>query len=68
MYKYETIIYWSEEDHLFLAEVPELPGYIAHGSLPAQTLSNLGDAIHLWLETAQEFELINSPNRPLGRR
>ncbi|GFP21504.1 hypothetical protein HKBW3S06_00731 [Candidatus Hakubella thermalkaliphila] len=26
MFKYEVIIYWSEEDGLFIAEVPELPG------------------------------------------
>ncbi|MDD9822053.1 MAG: type II toxin-antitoxin system HicB family antitoxin, partial [Gammaproteobacteria bacterium] len=31
MHKYETIIYWSDEDQAFLAEVPELPGCIAHG-------------------------------------
>ncbi|MEK7332888.1 MAG: type II toxin-antitoxin system HicB family antitoxin, partial [Nitrospirota bacterium] len=25
MNKYEVIIYWSDEDHAFIAEVPELP-------------------------------------------
>lgn len=30
MYKYETIIYWSEEDQTFIAEVPELPGRMAY--------------------------------------
>lgn len=24
-YKYEVIIYWSNEDEAFIAEVPELP-------------------------------------------
>jgi len=32
MYKYEIIIYWSNEDEAFIAEVPELPGCLAHGS------------------------------------
>jgi len=29
MIKYEVIIYWSEEDKSFIAEVPELPGCAA---------------------------------------
>nr|WP_281754706.1 type II toxin-antitoxin system HicB family antitoxin [Thermodesulfovibrio islandicus] len=29
MYKYEIIIYWSEDDEAFIAEVPELPGCMA---------------------------------------
>ena len=32
MYKYETIIYWSDEDQAFIADVPELPGCMAHGA------------------------------------
>ncbi len=32
MHKYEIIIYWNQEDHVFIAEVPELPGCIAHGN------------------------------------
>ena len=31
MYRYEVIIYWSSEDDAFVAEVPELPGCMAHG-------------------------------------
>ena len=31
MVKYEIIIYWSTEDHPFIAEVPELPGCAADG-------------------------------------
>lgn len=33
MPRYELIIYWSEEDQAFIAEVPELPGCTADGSL-----------------------------------
>jgi len=55
MYKYEIIIYWSNEDDAFIAEVPELPGCIAHGATTEEALKNANDAIHLWIETAREF-------------
>jgi predicted RNase H-like HicB family nuclease len=55
MHKYETIIYWSEEDEVFIAEVPELPGCMAHGSSPDEALSNIKEAIQLWIDTAKEF-------------
>jgi predicted RNase H-like HicB family nuclease len=32
MLKYEVILYWSRDDEVFLAEVPELPGCIAGGA------------------------------------
>lgn len=66
MHKYEIIVYWSNEDQVFIAEVPELPGCIAHGELPETAVMNAKDAIDLWLETAQEF---NDPiPEPKGRR
>ncbi len=38
--KYEIIIYWSEDDNLFIAEVPELPGCMADGSSYQEALAN----------------------------
>jgi predicted RNase H-like HicB family nuclease len=55
MYKYEIIIYWSNEDQTFVAEMPELPGCMAHGSTPEATLANAHEAIQLWIDTAREF-------------
>lgn len=55
MYKYETIIFWSEEDQAYIAEVPQLTGCIAHGETYESALSNAQSAIQLWVETAQEF-------------
>ena len=55
MHRYEVIIYWSEEDQVYVAEVPELPGCAAHGKSPQQALAEAQDAITLWLETAKEF-------------
>jgi predicted RNase H-like HicB family nuclease len=55
MVRYETIIYWSEEDQVYLAEVPELPGCIAHGDSYESALANAKEAIQLWIDTAKEF-------------
>jgi predicted RNase H-like HicB family nuclease len=55
MDKYEIILYWSEEDKVFIAEVPELPGCMAHGDTQEAALANAKEAIRLWLDTAREF-------------
>ena len=55
MYKYEVIIYWSTEDQTYIADVPELPGCVAHGSTQQAALANANDAIRLWIDTAKEF-------------
>ena len=55
MHKYEVIIYWSTEDGMFVAEVPELPGCLAHGDTQQAALQNVNQAIDLWLDTAREF-------------
>ncbi len=55
MDKYEIILYWSEEDKVFIAEVPELPGCMAHGDTQEKALANSKEAIQLWLDTAREF-------------
>jgi predicted RNase H-like HicB family nuclease len=66
MYRYETIIYWSEEDQAFIAEVPELPGCMAHGDSQEFALANVKEAIQLWIDTAREF---NDPiPEPKGHR
>lgn len=66
MHRYEIIIYWSAEDQVFIAEVPELPGCAAHGDLPDQALINCHEAIDLWIETAKEFG--RTIPEPKGRR
>lgn len=47
MLKYEIIIYWSNEDAAFVAEIPELPGCAAHGDTYESALNNAQDAIRL---------------------
>lgn len=66
MNKYEVIIYWSEEDAVFVAEVPELPGCAAHGPSQESALASAQEAIRLWVETAKEFG--DPIPEPKGRR
>ncbi len=64
--KYEIVIYWSQEDDVFVAEVPELPGCMAHGDTPEDALASARQAIELWIETAKEFG--DPIPQPKGRR
>jgi len=54
MNKYEIIIYWSKEDEVFIAEVPELPSLKAHGDSQIEALQNAQEAISLWIIIAQK--------------
>lgn len=65
-HKYEIILYWSAEDSVFVAEVPELPGCMAHGDSQEAALANVQDAIQLWIDTALEFG--DQVPEPKGRR
>ncbi|HEX6864357.1 MAG TPA: type II toxin-antitoxin system HicB family antitoxin [Thermoanaerobaculia bacterium] len=53
--RYEVIIYWSDEDEAFIAEVPELPGCAADGSTYLEALGNVQLIIEEWIETAREL-------------
>lgn len=54
MNKYETIIYWSDADEVYIAEIPELKGCIAHGDSPDEALKNIQDVAKEWLQLAKE--------------
>ena len=54
-HKYEIIIYWSEEDQAFIAEVPELPGCMADGNTYVDAVKNAEQVIDEWIETAQSL-------------
>jgi predicted RNase H-like HicB family nuclease len=53
MIKYEVILYWSEEDDTFIAEVPELPGCMADGANYQEALTNVERIAQEWIETAR---------------
>ena len=64
-HRYEIIIYWSEEDKAYIAEVPELPGCAADGKTYQKALSQAETVIDEWIETANE--LGRSVPEPRGR-
>jgi predicted RNase H-like HicB family nuclease len=66
MLRYEIIIYWSEEDQAFIAEVPELPGCAADGETYQEALQNVEIIMQEWIETAQQLgRSIPEPRRRL---
>ena len=54
MHKYDIILNWSDEDRAFVAEVPELPGCMAHGDSQEAALERVNEAVQLWIDTARE--------------
>ena len=64
-YRYEIILYWSNEDQAFIAQVPELAGCMADGQTYQEALENVEVIIEEWIETAQE--LGRSIPEPKGR-
>lgn len=54
MYKYERIIYWSDDDNSFIVEVPELPGCMADGASVEEAIQNSELIIKEWIEVALE--------------
>ena len=55
MSKYEVILYWSDEDQAFIAEVPELPGCKADGRTHREALENVEVIVREWIETARDL-------------
>ena len=55
MYKYELIIYWSDDDELYVVEVPELPGCMADGQTYEEAVQNAQRVISEWVETAESL-------------
>lgn len=51
-FKFEIVIFWSENDQKFIAEVPELSGCMADGETYQEALNNAEIIISEWIETA----------------
>jgi len=54
-YRYEIIIYWSDEDQAYIAVVPELSGCSADGPTYQEALTQAEIVIGEWIETAKEL-------------
>ena len=55
MYKYELIVFWSEEDQSYIVDVPELPGCMADGKNYEDVIKNAQVVIKEWIETAESL-------------
>ncbi len=64
--RYEIIIYWSNADRSYIAEVPELPGCAADGPSYSETVAAIEVVMREWIETAEE--LGRPVPEPRGRR
>ena len=53
MSKFGTIIYWSNEDNIFVAEMPELKGCIAHGDTQDEALKEANIVAQEWMKMAR---------------
>ncbi len=61
---YDLVVYWSDEDAVFVAEVPDLRGCSAHGQTPSAAVESATDAMHAWLLAATEAGLpVPAPTR-----
>ena len=56
--RYELIIFWDESDQIFVVDVPELPGCMAHGRTKREAIAHAEAAIDLWIETAKEDGIV----------
>ena len=65
MNRYEIIIYWSEQDDRFIAEVPELPGCMADGKTYDECMKQAQDVMREWIDYA--LELGREIPEPKGR-
>ena len=54
---YAIIVYWSDEDALWIAEAPDLEPCAAHGRTPEEAVAELRVAMEGWLEVARENNL-----------
>lgn len=52
--KYDILLRWEKRDRVFVAEVPELPGCLAHGQTRQMALQAAEKAIVLWVQSAKE--------------
>ncbi|WP_442940810.1 type II toxin-antitoxin system HicB family antitoxin [Nostoc sp.] len=55
MFRYEIILYWSELDQAFIAQVPELSGCAADGNTYQEALHNVELVMQEWIETAKDL-------------
>lgn len=63
--QYGMIIYWDNQDKIFVVDVPELSGCMAHGKSKREAIDNAENAINFWIKTAIEDD--EEMPKPKGR-
>ncbi len=48
----EVLVYWSNEDNAYIAEIPDLPGCMADGETPVAAFEMVQIVAREWIETA----------------
>ena len=67
MYKYQIIMYWSNDDNCYVTEVPELPGCMSDGKTQIEAIQNTQEVIKAWIESAlEDGEEIPTPKGKLS--
>ncbi|GLI96627.1 type II toxin-antitoxin system HicB family antitoxin [Sphingobium sp. BS19] len=51
---YHINVFWSKEDKVWIADVPDLKPCSAHGATPVEAIGEAQVAIGLWLDYAHE--------------
>lgn len=54
MKDYPIIVFYSEEDECYIADVPDLKYCSTHGDTPEEAVKEVCIAMELWLEVAKE--------------
>ena len=54
MKNYAIVVYWSDEDSVWIAEAPDLEPCAAHGDTPETAVAELRVAMQAWLDVARE--------------
>jgi predicted RNase H-like HicB family nuclease len=53
MNRYAIIVFWSEDNGAWIADVPDLKSCSAFGATPEEAVSELRVAMEAWLEAAR---------------
>ena len=52
--RYSIVVFWSDEDRVWVADAPDLKSCSAHGETPEEAVAELQVAMQAWLEVARE--------------
>jgi predicted RNase H-like HicB family nuclease len=53
--RYEIVIQWSDEDHVYIARVPKLPGAVTHGDSPVEAAEKVVEGAAHWIYGSRQL-------------